>query len=303
MNILKSLFHLKAQGADFIKDWDAKPGMPTVKRTAQLAGVGAGAGAVVGLATGGIAAGVAINNVPVQTVTVDHFEPVTQRETIGYIPQDKYKWTSWRPWDDGVPTEPVNVNNPVYDGKGDPSIRKTSTTFSGHGTPRPVEWRTENITDKRINTKNPYDYWTIEDTETYLDHYESVLKTRQVPSYDTEYFVDCSSGTCKTESRTVTNYRTETYTEQEPVYRTRTVGYWQKYSPNINSKVVGSVQKPNVTFDHGVNVGSYLLKGVLLGAGLGALAGGMTAALEEKYFPNKLPGYEPKPSLEKEAVA
>ena len=56
MNIMKSVFRAKAQGSDFIKNWDSKPGVPTVKRTAELVGVGAGTGAVVGLATGAIAA-------------------------------------------------------------------------------------------------------------------------------------------------------------------------------------------------------------------------------------------------------
>lgn len=66
--------------------------------------------------------------------------------------------------------------------------------------------------------------------------------------------------------------------------------------------MVGTVDKPNVTFDHGVNVGGYLVKGLVFGAAIGALAGGITAAMEEKFFPGKLPGYEPKPELPSDPV-
>ena len=305
MNIMKSVFRAKAQGADFIKDWDSKPGVPTVKRTAQLVGVGAGTGAVVGLATGAIAAKIEINKVPFQEVTVSHYEAVKQRELMGYIPADDYERGTWRPSDDGVPTEAVYRDNPVYGPDGNPHLQETSSTFRGRGTPSPVQWRTENIEHHKMNSRDPYDYHTVEDTETYIDHYETVTRYRDVPYTDTESYTDCSpsynsdgstSQDCTTSTRNVTRYRSESYTTQEPVYATRTLGFWQRYSPNIDSKVVGTVQKPNVTFDHGVNVGSYLLKGVLYGAAIGALAGGITAAMEERFFPDKLPGYEPKPA-------
>jgi hypothetical protein len=303
MNILKRVFRAKTQGADFVKKWDAKEGTPTVKRTATLAGVGAGTGALVGLASGGIAAKLAINKVPYQEVTVNHLESVKQRELMGYIPPDDYERGTWRPSDDGHATEPVYRDNPVYGPGGSPHLRETSTTFRGRGTPSPVDWRTENIEHHKMNERDPYDYRTVEDTETYLSHYETVTKYRDVPYSDTETYQDCSTSynadgsssyDCDTETRTVTKYRSESYTEQEPVYRERTVGFWQRYSENIDSRVVGNVEKPNVTFDHGVNVGGYLIKGLVYGAAIGALAGGITAALEERFFPNTLPGYEPK---------
>ncbi len=304
MNILKSVFRGKAQGAQFVKDWDQKEGLPTVKRTAQLAGTGAAGGAVVGLATGGIAAKMAVNKVPIQEVTVEHFEAVTQRELMGHIPPDSYKRTTWRPADDGVPTKAVHRDNPVYDRHGTPRVRATSTTFQGRGEPQPVEWNTEQIRHHEMNKDRPYNYRTVEDTERYLSHYETVSRTRQVPYTTTESYQDCAtsynsngstSQSCTTRSRNVTNYRTEHYTTQEPVYKDRTVGYWQRYSPNIDTQVMGTVEKPNVRFDHGVNVGSYLVKGLLYGAAIGALAGGVTAAMEERFFPGVLPGHEPKP--------
>ena len=311
MNILQRVFRGKSQGADFIKEWDAKEGTPTVKRTAQLVGAGAGTGAVVGLASGGIAAKLAINKVPYQQVTVDHFESAKQRELLGYIPPDDYERGTWRPSDDGRPTQAVYRDNPVYGPNGNPHFNETSTTFRGRGVPQPVEWHNEKIEDHKMNSSRPYSYRTVEDTERYLSHYETVSKSRQVPYSSSESYQDCStsynsngstSRDCDTKTRSVTKYRTEHYTEQEAVYKDRTVGYWQKYSPNIESRVVGSVEKPNVRFDHGVNVGSYLVKGLVYGAAIGALAGGVTAAMEERFFPNVLPGYEPKPEKGSGAV-
>lgn len=322
MQILSKMFKGKTQGKDFAGKLETAPmesgtsgpesskdsWAPQPKRVAELAGVGAVGGAAVGLAAGGIAAKIAINKVPFQEVTVEHYEPVTQKELMGYIPKNDYERGSWRPADDGVPTEPVYRNNPVYDRDGEARTRLTSTTFRGRGTPSPVKWNTEQIKHYKMDENHPYSYSTREDRERYLDHYETVTRSRQVPYSSTESYQDCTnsynangstSRDCTTRTRSVTHYRTEYYTEQEPVYKYRTVGYWQNYTENIQSRVVGSVQKPDVTFDNGVNVGNYLLKGVLIGAGLGALAGGITAAMEEKFFPSKLPGYEPKPEPSK----
>lgn len=303
MNILSRLFKGKAQGKDFVEKWNAnEKGMPSLKRVAVLGGAGTGAGAAVGLATGAIAAKVAINKVPFEEVTVGHFESVKQSELMGHIPDDDYVSGTWRPSDDGVPTEPIYRNNPVYARSGEPRLASTSTTFRGRGEPQPIEWNTEEIRHHNMNEADPYDYWTVEDTETYVSHYQTVSKSRQVPYTDTETYQDCatsynsdgsSSYDCDTATRTVTRYETEYYTEQEPVYAERTLGYWQRYSENIQSRVVGTVKKPTVRFDHGVDVGSYLMKGVLYGAAVGALAGGVTAAMEERFFPGVLPGYEP----------
>ena len=54
-----------------------------------------------------------------------------------------------------------------------------------------------------------------------IDHYETVTKTRTVQSGShTEYdYVDNGDGTFKEVPRTVPDYKEETYTEEEPVYR------------------------------------------------------------------------------------
>lgn len=305
MKIFGNLFKTKRQGKDFLDNWDLNEKQKhTVKRTAALGASGAGTGAVIGAAAGGLKAWSDISKVPYQEVTVQHEEGVFQRELMGHIPPDDYVRGSWRPSDDGVPTEAVYRDNPKYFRSGNPETRPTSTTFRGRGEPQPVEWNTEKIYHHNMNESNPYTYRAVEDNERYLSHYETVSKSRQVPYSDTESYQDCatsynsdgsSSYDCDTRTRSVTRYRTEYYTEEEPVYRWRTVGHWQKYSENIQSRVVGSVQKPTVRFDHGVDVGGYMLKGLLYGAAIGAVAGGVAAAMEEKYFPDVLPGYTPKP--------
>ncbi len=302
MNVLKKVFGGKKQGKHFVEKWEANESKaPQPVRVATLSGVGAAGGAVVGLATGGIAAKLAINKVPYDEVTVSHYESVKQRELMGYIPPDDYERGSWRPSDDGVPTKAVYRDNPVYARDGEPQVRATSTTFRGRGEAQPVEWNTEKIKHYNMNESDPYDYRTVEDRERYLSHYETVTKSRQVPYSDTESYQDCSTSynsdgsssyDCDTKTRSVTRYKTEYYTDQEPVYKYRTVGYWQKYSENIQSRVVGTVEKPDVKFDHGVDVSSYLVKGLLYGAAVGALAGGVTAALEERFFPGVLPGHK-----------
>ena len=302
MNILRSIFKPKAQGSQFTKAL-AKPSKPDLipepGRAAQLVGAGAAGGALVGIAAGGIKAQLDINKVPYQEVTVSHQEPIYKRELAGHRPPDDYVRGSLRPSDDGVPTQAVYVNNPEYNRDGTPQTRYKDTTFRGRGEPQETQWNTEEITHK---TMNGYSYSTLKDRERYLSHYESVTKYRNVPYSASVPYEDCvnsydsyggTSRHCVTRTRTVTKYRQESYQEQRPVYKWRTVGYWQNYRANIQSRVVGSVQKPSVEFNHGVNVGQYLVKGALWGMGIGALAGGVTAAMEERFFPGLLPGSNP----------
>lgn len=271
MNILKRLFRGKPQGKNYLNSTSKL--RPARAATFTLAG--AGTGAAVGVGVGAIAGKRAINSVPFQEVTVDHFEAVTQEELMGYKPPDDYVRGRTKPLDDGIPTEQVFRNNPVYDAAGEPTVAPTSTTFRGRGEPQPVEWRTEEI---KHHTMEPddYSYRAVAKKKRYISHYKTVTKSRRVPSTDFE-------GN--------TTYRTEYYTEQEPVYRKKTVGFYQRYTPNIQSRVMGTVEKPvDVKFEHGVDFGSYLIKGALYGAAIGALAGGVAAAMEDRFFPGVLPG-------------
>jgi len=55
--------------------------------------------------------------------------------------------------------------------------------------------------------------------------------------------------------------------------------YWVRYWPKITYNVIDTYQEPKVKFDHGVNVGKYILNGVLIGGVIGAVAGGVIGAV------------------------
>jgi outer membrane lipoprotein SlyB len=55
-------------------------------------------------------------------------------------------------------------------------------------------------------------------------------------------------------------------------------GYWVRYLPEITYNVIDTYQEPKVKFDHGVNVGKYILNGVLIGGAIGVAVGGIIGA-------------------------
>lgn len=318
-NLFDSQFS-KKEGKDFVKKSsdapsdDKKAPLDTVKikRIGTLAGAGGGAGLAAGAAAGLLMANRAIMAVPVQEKTVSYQAPVLQSEELGKMPRDSYtptpgwrvgyslRW-NWPSSDSGVPTEGVHRDNPVYDANGQPSMMDTSKTFSGRGTPI-LTWETKEI---KHHTMNGYNRAVIPDIEQVYDHTEYWTEQEAYTVYDTEtesyqncvteYNSDGSTGQdCYTDYRTVSVPRTEyrTVERSRDVYRDELRGYYERYSPDISSRTVGTYQAPQVRFDHGVSVGSYLAKGVLIGAGLGALALGVAGALEDKYLPGVLPGYQ-----------
>lgn len=312
---VKSEFGGRTQGKDFLSRWNDPNDRQMVKarRVATLAGSGAGTLGLAGAVTGGVLAYKAIQAVPQQSITVEWKTPMVYSEELGKIPKDGYTpvigWQvgySTSTWgypttDRGVPTEGVYRDQPYYQGDGTtPVLQNTSQTFTGRGTPH-VQMQTHDI---KHYTMNGYSRAVIPHTESVFDHTE--YYTEQVPytTYTTEYRQNCvsqynadgSTGQdCHTESVSVpqTEYRTEQ--RSRDVYRDELRGYYERYSANVNSRVVGTYEAPKVTFDHGVNVASYIFKGLLLGAGLGALTLGIAAALEDKFFPNVLPGYQELP--------
>ena len=65
-------------------------------------------------------------------------------------------------------------------------------------------------------------YTAIHHYDQVLDHYETVTRSRRVPDgghYEVVGYRDNGNGTFSEETRYVTDYRTEYYTEREPVYR------------------------------------------------------------------------------------
>ena len=265
MKIFNRLFKPKRQGKDFVEGLSgSEKALKGASWGLGGAAVGAGAGAGIGAMIGKRA----IKNVPFQEVTVDHFEAVTQEEFMGYKPPNDYVPGTTAPLDDGIPTEQVFRDNPVYNSDGSPKIRATSTTYRGQGAPQAVEWRTEDIEHHKMDG-NDYSYRAVQDTERYVSHYKTVKE------YYPTYYQDSNGNT---------QVRWQYRTKREPVHATRTVGFHQRYTPNIESRVVGTVEKPvPVRFEHGISLGSYILKGALFGAVIGALAGGVAAAIEERF--------------------
>ena len=78
-------------------------------------------------------------------------------------------------------------------------------------------------------------YRAIHHYEDVLDHYDTVTKSRTVPDgghYESDGYTDNGDGTFTEHSHWVTDYKTEYYTEQEPVYRSEPV-YQTKYQYDI----------------------------------------------------------------------
>ncbi|MCA9781086.1 MAG: hypothetical protein KC800_30410 [Candidatus Eremiobacteraeota bacterium] len=300
----------RPQGKDFLSSGNDID----ISEVGTKAGIGGGAGLAVGAGIGMLVAQNEISKVPVEQVTHDYRVPVTQREELGLIPSDKYTPAyGWRngfglrwnfPSDTGVPTESVYRDNPVYNSAGEVHMQHTSQTFSGHGRPM-TEWVDTPI---KHHTMNGYNHSATPDIEQVFDHTEYWTESEPYTVYtnETEYFQNCvdqynsdgsTSQDCYTDSRTVSVGHTE-YRDVErsrDVYRDELRGYYERYSPNINSRTVGTYKVPKVTFDHGVSVGSYVMKGVLIGAGLGALALGVASVISQRSQASSKPGPSPAP--------
>ena len=285
-----------------------------IKRIGTLAGAGAAGGAVIGAAVGGAMAAHAISKVPMQSVTVPFSAPSLHSEELGKIPQNDYvptpDWTNgmsmrwgYPSTDNGVPTVPVLRDNPSYQTTGAPRLVPTQETFTGRGTPT-TSWETRNI---QHHNMQGYQRTVTPHTESVYDHTEhwteqephTVYDTQQTTSQDctSQYNSDGSTGQdCHTVYGTEQVARTEyrTVDRSRDVYRDELRGFFERYSPNVVSRVVGTYQAPQVSFDHGIDTAGYVLKGMLIGAGIGAIALGVAGALEDKYFPGVLPGYKAK---------
>jgi hypothetical protein len=79
----------------------------------------------------------AINNTPVETVTLTYKEPIYVSKEIGKIPEDKYDPKPDPDWftKPDTPTVPVIKEVPVKDENGRVVYKEVTKTFSGHGKP------------------------------------------------------------------------------------------------------------------------------------------------------------------------
>ncbi len=237
---------------------DAKVGGNKINtaEAATVAGVGAAIGAVAGGVMGYTGARSEIAQVPVESVTLSWREPVTQNSTLGHIPQDQYFPANH--WGDACsdfnqmfsrPTvspnlrgsEPIVRPVPVLDGSGNPVCREVTQTFSDHGKPT-VHTHSHTVKLPALDSNQPF---------------------RQTITEDNRY-VTCDNGL-----------------DSEGRAQTRTVtvldGVQVRFRPNVVESPVASpdanYQTKSVSFDHGVAVGSQVLRGVFIGAGVGAVLG------------------------------
>jgi hypothetical protein len=56
-------------------------------------------------------------------------------------------------------------------------------------------------------------------------------------------------------------------------------GYWIKFYPRVDYKVIDTYQVPQVRFEHGVDVLGMTMKGLALGTAVGGIIGGILGAV------------------------
>jgi len=203
--------------------------------------IGAGVGAVGGAMAGSIKAQNEIKKVPVESVTITYKEPVYETKEIGKIPRNQYvrTWGWFGGQVDLTPTEPVYEKVPIKDESGKVFYKEVTKTFTDHG--KPV-----------VN------YNTVEVKEPVFNGYTHYVRA--------DYYVDCYSH--EHSDGTMHEHCTQ-----------EILGYWFRFTPKIDYKVIDTYQVPEVKFEHGVDVGGMILKGLALGTAVGAVMGGVIGAV------------------------
>jgi|GEM_PF-729466 len=236
----------------------------TEKYKTELMGAGAGA-----LVFGTIGAGIAYSNamaevekIPVESVSLNWKEPIMQSKTLGQIPADYYQpndlWGMFNNNNKGS----VNVirDAPALDPSGQPYLQPRSHTFTDHGKPV-VRWSEQTIRNPELRG---WSESTYEDTEEVLvGHHTESVKV----GYD-------SDNNPIYEDRQVDDYETQTK------------GWQHRFTPDIKYHNLGTWEKPEVTFETGVNVGLRTLGGFALGATTGAVACALAARAAKKAIEN-----------------
>ena len=200
---------------------------------------------------------------PIESVTLTYKEPMYETKKIGKIPKDQYvrTWFGWYssnvdftpsepvyeftpsdPVYEFTPSEPVYEKVPVKDANGNVVYKEVTKTFTGHGEPI-VNYYTQQV-------KEPV----------FQGYSQRVITDYDYECYYHEHY-DGNDGTmhlhCKEEVR----------------------GYWVRFYPKVDYKIIDTYQVPTVEFEHGVDVAGKVMTGTVIGAGLGAVLGGVIGAV------------------------
>lgn len=208
--------------------------------------IGAGAGAVLGGAVGGVMAydraAAEVEKIPTQSVTEQWQTPVTHDKVIGQIPNDYY--TPNNGFGISVQTQSLHdVSRPVpvtTDG-GAPSAGNVqwdshTQTFTGHGNPL-VNWTEHRVTVPHLVGSTS---WDVNDTDT--------------------------------------------WTDGRGVEHDHLNGTWHRFSPDVRDMDTGvSYKTPDVTFENGVGVAGRTFVGLAVGAAVGATAGALVGIAVKKF--------------------
>jgi len=186
--------------------------------------IGAGIGAFTGMVVGYMEADKKVNSLPIESVTVTFKEPLYETKEIGKIPEDKYV-KDWPGW---------NGWKDIYDIPTKPVYEKV-----------PLKDENGNVIYK-------------EHQQTFQGHGKPVVQYDPrggavfepiFNGYDYEVFEDT---------------KTNCYTNgEEEVCQKYVVGYWIKFYPDIDYKVIDTYGKPVVKFQTGVSYGGHMILGRL----------------------------------------
>lgn len=224
------------------------------RTVASAAAAGAALGTVAGATTGYLQARSEIEKIPVDQVTVSWREPITEDVTLGSIPKDQYfrfRGSSSACWGsrlshrsytpDLTPSETVVRPVPILGADGNPQYRQVTETFEGRGA-----------------------------STVHVDQHEaSIPRLDPVKPFHQIVEEDRRSATCSAGN------------DSDGNPQTRSVRYVRGvdvlFRPNVQETPVAGEDRfyetRRVTFDHGVDVGAKVLRGALIGAGIGTVIG------------------------------
>ena len=265
----------------------------------QVLGVTMAGCAAVGALSGMGMAQHAISQVPIETETVEWMAPVTQKTQIGAISSDFYQAGTIEPYQDSARIVPifrdqaVMQDGQIFGNSSSSQVKMTPRTEvrKGHGTPTThTESRTiEGYEFQGQNRSVSRDYETRQvgtrtEMRTEVVGHTSRQESYSIPGPCTSVYSSDggSSQQCAPDStgtRTVSEPVYGQVAHQVPVYQDFLVGFKVNYSEKVATQNLGTYQYPVTQFDHGIDVGGFVGKGLLSGVGGGGLLAGGGALL------------------------